>query len=682
MADDFEDLQEEKEFDVELLGNFGRFVSSGSYPVEYFMASMPMAQAYKYLKFARDVQMDDINFDLLMQRDIDENRVEKDIMPYLQQDEATAATRPLFFPPLLAAIVPVKDEKIQEYYGTRSIITPRTGFTGLSWAGHFRLYGKTTSSADGLSLQSDQEGEKIKAKQALLNLRTSELDPNGVMLIVIDGQHRLRALKRLWEEHRDKVRDLVVPVCVMYAPNSHSDNPDKLNTPSVPRVFRNLFVDVNSTMTVVGGHFNILLSDKSVGDMTCRVFCDDVLSKYGKEGLACIEWNTRTRSQSYNVTKVHTLTSIGVLQRGLEENFKPDMVVSYLLGISDVAQDLFPVGADKDDYYPKIKWDKFSYAQSNALKFRIKEYLSPLLVGLYFESVPFKKLYSLFLKEVGRLKADLPKGGRTAISAQAILQSILEYKPFDEKDSDFKKRWLVFEESIEAKRSSSTFGIVRYALFQRAFFNVAGMFVRLGIEYSVPPAQAFKAAITLLNVIFEKNSDVFHFDKSYLQYTVFEQKRIRTRDETKSAIRDLILAHLLRDDIRALVAAEFSKSAGPELDSILNDEGFTAAGQFLGRYREERVKVFKKGYELDYSLTNEEREDLRLKEYEQRAMERDVKENRRDEGSLVRRFDKEVNRYIDGYFTDAKRDLRSSLGIEGDLLEKNTSDDTPEVDDI
>ncbi len=682
MADDFEDLQEEQEFDVELLGNFGRFVSSGSYPVEYFMASMPMAQAYKYLKFARDVQIDDINFDLLMQRDIDENRVEKDIMPYLQQDEATAATRPLFFPPLLAAIVPVKDEKIQEYYGARSKITPKVGFAGVSWEGHFQLYGKTTTSADGLTLQSDQPGEKIKAKQAILNLRTSELDPHGVMLIVIDGQHRLRALKRLWEEHRDKVRDLVVPVCVMYAPNSHSENADKLNVPSVPRVFRNLFVDVNSTMTVVGGHFNILLSDKNIGDMTCRMFCDDVLSKYGKEGLACIEWNTRTRTHSYNVTKVHSLTSIGVLQRGLEENFKPDMVVSYLLEISDAAEDLFPAGADREDFYPKIKWDKYSYAQSNALKYRIKEHLTPLLVSLYFESVPYKKLYGYFTEEVARLKSDLPKGGRTAISAQAILQLLLEYKPFDEKDSDFKKRWLVFEESIEAKRSSSSFGIVRYALFQRAFFNVAGIFVRFGIQYAVPPERAFKAAIVLLNVIFDKNSDVFSIDKTYLQYTVFEQRRIRARDETKAAIRDLMLAHLLRDDIRASVVAAFSDSDGPELDVLLNDEGFASAGQFLGRYREERAKSFKKGYELDYSLTNEEREDLRLKELEQRAMERDVKEKRRDESSLVRRFDNEVDRFIDEYFVEAKRDLRSSLEIEGDLLEKNTTDETSEVDDI
>ncbi|MDD0841181.1 hypothetical protein [Pseudomonas sp. Gutcm_11s] len=679
---DFEDLQDEREYDVELIGNFGRFISSGSYPVEFFMASMPMSQANKYLKFARDVQMDDVNFDLLMQRDIDEKRVEEDIIPYLQQDETTAATRPLFFPPLLAAIVPVSDEKIREFYGARSRVVPRPGFVGESWAGHFMLYGKETSSSDGLALSTEPDSPKIKSKQAILSLRTSELNPHGVMLIVIDGQHRLRALKRLWEEHRDKVRDLVVPVCVMYAPNSH-ENADKVNIPSVPRVFRNLFVDVNSTMTVVGGHFNILLSDKSLGDIACRVFCDSVLTKYGKEGLACVEWNTRSKKQSFNVNKVHSLTSIGVLQRSLEDNFKADMLVYYLLGLTEGAQDMFPDGADADEYYPRIKWDKFSYAQSNALKLRIKDHLSPLLISLFFESVPFKRLHGIFLDEVGKLKDEVKRGGRSGVCAQAVLQHLLEYKPLDEKDPDYKKRWLQFEEAIESRRSDENLNIVRYALFQRAFFNVAGIFVRFGLEYAVTPANAFAAAIALLNYVFEKDRSVFDFDKSYLQYTAFDQRRIRTREETRFALRDLLLSYLLVKDARdAVYKAGFTSVKSELITPALIDRGFNAAGEFLARYREERAKAFKKGYELDYSLTHEQRDDLRLKELEQRAAERAVKESRVDEGGINKSFDNAVNEYIEAYFVEAKKDLRSSLGVEGDLLEKQTLDESIESEEI
>ncbi|WP_226687147.1 hypothetical protein [Stutzerimonas stutzeri] len=679
---EFEDLQEEREYDVELIGNFGRFVSSGSYPVEFFMASMPLSQANKYLKFATDVHMDDVNFDLLMQRDIDEERVEKDIMPYLQQDEATAATRPLFFPPLLAAIVPVKDEKLQEYYGIRSSVSPRKGFAGISWAGHFRLSGKQTESADGLAIQAGDPTIRIKAKQAILEMRTSELNPEGVMLIVIDGQHRLKALKRLWKEHRDKVRELVVPVCVLYAPNSHLGAVDN-NTPTVPRVFRNLFVDVNSTMKVVGGHFNILLSDKSVGDISCRVFCDLVLTNYNKEGLACVEWNTRTKKQSYNVNKVHSLTSIGVLQRALEDNFKPDMLVEYLLGVTAGASDLFPIDGDPDEYFPKIKWDKFSYAQSNAIKARIKSKFAPLLLSVFFESATYSKLQGIFLEEVNKLKEESANGGRAAIAAQAILQYLLEYKPFDEKDADFKKRWIMFEESIEEKRRDKGLSILRYALFQRAFFNVIGWFVRQGLENSLPPEAAFAAATALLDVVFEKNKAVFAMESSYLQYTVYDQRRIRTREETRFALRDLLLAHLLRDDVRAaVIAAGFDDGPNGSIGAALNDRGFVAAGEFLGRYREEREKAFKKAYELDYSLSHEEREDLRLKELEQRASERAVKEQRLDQNSVSRKFDEAVSQYIDLYFAEAKKDLRSALGVSGDLLEKQTSEESADSDEL
>lgn len=680
---DFEDLQQEREYDLDLMGNFGRFVSSGSYPVEFFMTSMPMAQANKYLKFATDVQMDDVNFDLLMQRDIDADRVENDIMPYLQQDEATASTRPVFFPPLLAAIVPVNDEKIQEFYGARSAVNNLPpGFSGVVWQGHFRLYGRETVSADGLSLYANQNGPKIKSKQAILELRSSELNPQGVMLIVIDGQHRLKALKRLWSEHRDKVRDLVVPVCIMYAPSSYKQS-CSVSVPSVPRVFRNLFVDVNSTMKEVGGHFNILLSDKNVGDIACRVFCDAVIKTYHKEGLACIEWNTRTRKQSYSVNKVHSITSIGVLQKGLEENFKPDMLVEYLLGITAGAHDLFPDGADPDEYYPKVKWDKFSYAQSNAIRDRIRENFTPLLLDLFFECVPFKKLHDIFLDELKKVRDDAGKGGRIGIAAQAVLQSLLEYKPSDEKDSDVKKRWLVFEESIEERRAREGLNIVRYALFQRAVFNVAGWFIRIGLQNSISPAASFKAVIALLNEIFEKNKNVFDIERTYLQYTVFDQKRIRTREESRLALRDLIFAHLLRKDVRdAIRSVGFDIDSAGVIDSELNDKGFAAAGEFLGRYREERARAFKKGYELDYSLSHDEREDLRLKELEQRATERAVKERIIDESSVSKKFDLAVNEYIEEYFAEAKKDLRSALGVEGDLLEKQTLDENGESEEI
>jgi predicted ribosome quality control (RQC) complex YloA/Tae2 family protein len=71
-----------------------------------------------------------------------------------------------------------------------------------------------------------------------------------------------------------------------------------------------------------------------------------------------------------------------------------------------------------------------------------------------------------------------------------------------------------------------------------------------------------------------------------------------------------------------------------------------------------------------------------LKELEQRATERAVKERKIDESSVSKKFDLAVNEYIEEYFAEAKKDLRSALGVEGDLLEKQTLDENGESEEI
>jgi hypothetical protein len=673
-----EDLDDDREFNVEFVGNFGRFVSFGSYPVDYFLTSLSMKQAYSYLHFARDIQMEDINFDLLMQRDIDEARVENEIMPYLKQDSGATSTRPLFFPPLLAAVVPVEGGRINSLYGSKSIQEVKPGFSGVSWEKHFQVYGKVTDKSDGLNLAPEIPGApKIKAKQAVLALRTADVNDGGVMLVVIDGQHRLRALKRLMDENSQNIKDLILPVCIMYPPNSHSGVQDPDTTPSIPRVFRNLFVDVNSTMKEVGGHFNILLSDKNVGDIACRVFCDEVLKSYGKEGLALIEWNTRGKKDAYNVTKKYTSSSIGILKRGLEDNFKKDSYVYRLLKITAGSQDLFPEGADDDEYYPKIKWDKFSYAQSNSVKKRVNDHLVPFLLRLYFESVPFEKMKKVFLDEIKALKNQSQKGGHEGLNAQAVLSTILEYKPLENKAA-FKSRMLDFEDAVEERRSELGLDVLRYALFQRAVFQALEKFIELGISFSVSPEKSFEGFLTLFDWIFENNASVFNFDQPYMQYTAFLQRSIRTREDTKRSFSDVILANLLREEVRGEISQLMCPdSTRLELDYSLRDEGFRAAGDLLGRYREERKSLFKKNFDMDYSLEKNERENLKLLEMEQKAAERQVKDGKKEEHTIEKKFDQKVSEYVEEYYVEAKVAFRKSLNIDGDLLEQDdeTNDD-------
>src|SRR5690606_9617686 len=137
---------------------------------------------------------------------------------------------------------------------------------------------------------------------------------------------------------------------------------------------------------------------------------------------------------------------------------------------------------------------------------------------------------------------------RAGAAAQAVLQKVLDYKPIDDKEPGFSSRLMRFEEDVKSHREKANLDIVRYALFQRAMFNVASVFVRLGLEFRVPPEKAFDGFIEMLNAVFERDREAFAPLRAYMQYTVFNQHRIRTREDTRLALRDLMLAHLLRED--------------------------------------------------------------------------------------------------------------------------------------
>ncbi|MDY7054403.1 MAG: hypothetical protein RPC23_17695, partial [Limnospira fusiformis LS22] len=59
--------------------------------------------------------IEDLTFDELLQRDLDDSRVAHDLIPYLLGESGAFAR---FFPPILAVLVPKKSEKtgIESYY--------------------------------------------------------------------------------------------------------------------------------------------------------------------------------------------------------------------------------------------------------------------------------------------------------------------------------------------------------------------------------------------------------------------------------------------------------------------------------------------------------------------------------------------------------------------------------------
>lgn len=208
------------------------------------------------LTFARDIKPSTIDFEQLLQRDIDEERVKTEIEPYIMSPKLTAAeamSKTVFFPPLLVAAVPVNRKKMEEYYSSQVIDQENEKKIVREWTGLFKLnLGKDGGYMFKPSLIDDLQ-LSVSKEPAHIEINLSNGIEKGIKLIVIDGQHRLKALNDIYKNDPDALRELAIPICILFSPNSTEAVSLKLNNetfsvPTVSEIFRQLFVDVNKML--------------------------------------------------------------------------------------------------------------------------------------------------------------------------------------------------------------------------------------------------------------------------------------------------------------------------------------------------------------------------------------------------------------------------------------------------
>ena len=113
-------------------------------------------------------------------------------------------------------------------------------------------------------------GEKIK----IVNYASEFLyNDKKLKLVVIDGQHRFLALKRIYENdvERDLIKDIDIPICIFFMPDAVET---QSSTQTMNRGMRKLFVTINSEAKKVSGHFIELLKDDSLSSITVRSLAD------------------------------------------------------------------------------------------------------------------------------------------------------------------------------------------------------------------------------------------------------------------------------------------------------------------------------------------------------------------------------------------------------------------------
>lgn len=675
-------------YSFEKWGNFGVFRSGDSLPIYYLLTTITVSELGK-LKLARSVRPQKIDFELLMQRDINVDRVDSEIVKYLvpgaDKTDSEIHSRPLFFPPLLVAVVPVQDQVMQDFLPNEEVLLQSLeGSSGVqrSWGDLVNL-NYFIAGADGAGVAvTDKAGTLHTCQDAPVQIQIRQPVPNsselGVELVVFDGQHRYEALKKL--AGSDLLHGLAIPICIVLSPNStvaHQQGAGHATLPT-PDVFRTLFVDVNKNSVAVGGHFNTLLSDASVGAIACRIFCEVVLDVQTVTGLAVVEWNIAAKKDATQIKRPYSVTSIGVIEQALTKSLSDKRehagLLKYILDLDNVNDKLYP--ENSDGALPPVEWDRFSPSQRKVLEGQIREKLvKEGLLRLYFETAEFQKAVTAFREVVDKYRSDIAQKKPGFNDYEAVLDEVLEYKPIAEHHKTLRAAVGVFEREVEAKFEISVNPIIRYGIFQRA---MVGAWLTIINRLKSNPEFTFETLtsgyVAVLNWVLDRSRAIFSERKRpYMIHSVFRPtSQIKPTESSREALSLLILASLGNKTVAATFVQAALGQASPGIESVLVEIGLDASTGFAAILRKERLAEFARSYQTDFNIPSDEREELSALEKKKDDLRRKVREKTANisefklaekefEGELEQRVGKEV--------TLALSELKTALAYESVVIE-------------
>ena len=658
-------------------GVFSRFSTPTSIVIECVLTSFDI-QELKWLSYARELRLQH-DFDLLIQRDIDERRAKDDISEYIVSDENTNK-KPVFLPPLIAAVVPIdQNNAIKKYYpksDCESGSDQDGKFYRRTWAPYFQVT-HYEDKEDGLRLfvdnNSDEpvEGPLVSPQSVDIGI-TLTREP-GAKLVVIDGQHRLFALNHLREHDRysEAVKNLLIPVLIVYAPNSEEGATREV--PYVPEVFRQLFVDVNSEAHKVSGHFVILLSDNTLGSMICRSFCDQVLKEpnLSEMRLAQIEWNTRNDKESKTISKEYTLTSIGVIDDLLNSVFKQSKeqeLLRYMLNLEHEEFVFGQDGAGNSKPEPKgFPWQGFSYEHKEKLREHVKDHFVPCLIEIFFHSKQYKAVKKTFDDAYSQIiDKEINERASAYQSAATMARNFLLHNfPLSVPESKalMQKFNQKFTEQSEGRYSE----IIRNNVYQKGILKAWILVQRIGKRLNLKPIDTTKGFVILLDESLNNKLFVNDDKHLYLQDSVYDNFRIKPTLACRLQICRLTLALLGKANIRNKVIAkiqEYDNCNAEDLSARLETLGVDSVVQFLGDLKKERTNKFIRSFRSDLHLTDSQRENL-IKSFDEK---KDAKKRKIHDSNvqIPDEFDRLVEKLIKEDFEMAQTQLGGITKIYAD----------------
>lgn len=642
------DSFEDKEiFELTRTGSYGRFTAANSFPVDFVLSSFDINDV-KHLMFARELHADKVDFEMMMQRDIDEDRSRRELAEYLyptKKTEEELKSNIAFFPPLLVAILHVEDGKVCPYY-------PKTQkeedgkFLSIQWGNCFKLRAIKGKGKESYPI----EGVSVKKTPVEISLN---VDDDGAKLIVIDGQHRLFAIKDMLEsEHKSALKEINIPVCIVFPPKSTKDNS---NNPKVTEVFRHLFVDVNSTMEQVGGHFTILLKDNNLGSIAIRKWCDTVLKREnGAKLMSAIEWNTKSKKDSTILTKKYSVTSIGIIHKCLEETIvKSSKILKYIFGEQD------------------IEWNNFDLTRKREFEELVQDRLTPLIDILFFNIDIFKAAFDEHNKKLTELeKRSQIRGGKDNSKYKVVYNSILNASPIPDEETGLQEDiYNDFIKDVSISRRKTNLFLVNYALFQRSIFLVWKKLI-INLQAMVSePSKLTELAASIINRALSDDLDLFSFSRKYCQYTIWSDGNIKNAESTKNQFCNLILSVLTKSKLDEILK-DYNIENKNELSVQLLQLSEESVSDFLNRYKEHRRKAFKVSFINDSSIDDSDLEELYTAQKDQERLVLDFKQGKISKDSVSYPFDEMTEKFIEKDVTTVTEELKQTIGFNFNPISK------------
>ncbi len=306
--------------DLTLKGTVGSFsVGSGnekkSLDVKYLLTHVSLnfsegmdEKLLKELAPVREIfDPKDLDFDEIMQRDIDDSRVSNELIPYILDDRTNDLIK--FFPPIVVIVLPISNNrnKPEALYPKVSIEdVEKEEFGVKTW--------KITRSGDIGSEVFEFRQPIIQNKPSSHDLVSLGLNTSKCRMIIVDGQHRAMSLLALYRNLKDgwsdakrqpfkkyydewtddyirkfDLNEINLPLIICTIPDLDTSYSSDYN---LKKAARSIFLTLNKTARKVSRTRNLLLDD------------NDLISSFMRKTLGVIKDADNRSEQSLSIQNI------------------------------------------------------------------------------------------------------------------------------------------------------------------------------------------------------------------------------------------------------------------------------------------------------------------------------------------------------------------------------------------